>query len=98
PAAMGYLRFTGDLDPASLPSSPAATLDAHASVQIVDVDPASPSRGQRQIAQTHWQKDDGVYWLKDTLAVGPALGTPLRPKTRYAIVVTRGARATDGSP
>src|SRR5438445_4877924 len=42
PVAMGYLRFAGDVDPASLPATPTATLDAHASVQLVDVDPASP--------------------------------------------------------
>src|SRR5262249_22828153 len=98
PAAMGYLRFVGDVDPSSLPASPAATLDARASVQIVDVDPRSPARGQGQLAQLYWRKSDGVYWLRDTLAVGPALGAPLRPSTRYAIVVTRSARATDGSP
>ena len=96
PASLGYFRFTGHIDPTTLPSSPPATLDTGASVQIVDVDPRSPERGKRKLAQTFWQKDEGVYWLKDTLAVGPALGWPLRPKTKYAIVITKKVLTEDG--
>jgi hypothetical protein len=98
PASLGYFRFTGDIDPLTLPASPPATLDPGASVQIVDVDPQSPERGKRKLAQTFWQKDEGVYWLKDTLAVGPALGWPLRPKTKYAIVVTKKVLTAEGKP
>ena len=97
PAAMGYMRFTADIDASTLPASPNETLDPEASVQIVDVDETSPARGSRHLAQVYWRKDDGVYWLASTLAVGPALGYPLRTRTRYAIVVTTRARATDGS-
>lgn len=97
PVASAYLRFAGDIDPSTLPASPQAALDPGASVQIVDVDPRSPEHGRRRLLETFWQKDDGVYWLKDTLAVRPALGYPLLPKTRYALVVTSDVRAADGS-
>src|SRR5690606_25778740 len=71
-----------------------------ASVQLVDVDPSSPEKGQRRLVQTHWQEAvaDGSYWQPNTLAVMPILGRPLRPKTRYAVVVTNELRAKGGGP
>ncbi|MBX3191298.1 MAG: hypothetical protein KF819_30150 [Labilithrix sp.] len=96
PAAATYLRFTGPIDPATLPADPPASLASDASVQIVDVDPASPERGKRHLAQTHWQRDEGVYWPASTLAVIPMLGRPLRPATRYAVVVTSRVKAEGG--
>ncbi len=98
PVAAAYLRFTGDLDPSTLPATPQAGLDPHASVQLVDVDPGSPERGQRKLAQIFWRQADGVYWLHDTLAVMPALGYPLRPRTQYAVVVTSDVHDTMGHP
>ena len=98
PVATGYLRFTADIDPATLPADPPSTLVPWANVQIVDVDPGSPERGQRHLAETFWQQADGVYWMRDTLAVRPAYGYPLRTNTRYAIVVTKGVRGTDRTP
>lgn len=98
PAAPAYLRFTGPIDPTSLPKDPPASIAADASVQIVDVDPASPEKGQRRLVQLHWQEavTDGSYWQPNTLAVMPILGRPLRPKTRYAVVVTNKVRAKGG--
>ncbi len=97
PAALGYVRFTGDIDPTTLPADPPSTLDPAAAVQIVDVDPSSPEHGMRKLAQTYWRQTDGVYWLADTLAIGPALGWPLRPSTKYALVVTNKVRAANGA-
>jgi predicted esterase len=97
-AAAGHFRFTGDIDESTLPASPQAATDPHASVQIVDVDPQSPERGKHRVVETFWRRDPGVYWLPLTLAVMPALGAPLRPKTRYAFVVTRALRSSSGSP
>ena len=97
PAAAAGLRFEGPIDPSSLPADPPATLAEGASVQIVDVDPASPEKGKRHLAQTHWQADEGVYWPSNTLAVMPMLGRPLRTKTRYAVVVTSKVRTATGA-
>ena len=96
PAAAAALRFDGSIDPSSLPADPPGTLARDASVQIIDVDPASPERGQRHLAQTHWQEAEGVYWPSNTLAVMPMLGRPLRTKTRYAVVVTSKLRSASG--
>lgn len=98
PVAYGYYRFTGDIDPTTLPPDPQHTILAGATVQIVDVDPNSPEHGQRKLVQTYWQQTDGIYWQADTLAIGPALGYPLRPSTRYATVVTKGVLTTAGKP
>ncbi len=96
PAASGFLRFTVPIDPSTLPGTPASSLDPQASVQIIDIDPASPEHGKRHLLETSWRRDEGVFWLPNTLAVAPALGYPLRPSTRYAIVVTKKVHAEDG--
>ncbi len=96
PVAAMYLRFTADLDPATLPVDPPHAVLPTSTVQLLDVDPASPEHGKRKLLETFWQKAAGVYWLADTLAVRPAFGYPLRPKTKYALVVTGGARTTGG--
>jgi hypothetical protein len=96
-AAATGLRFDGPLDPQSLPADPTASVANDSSVQIIDVDPASPERGKRHLAQIHWQGDEAVYWPSNTLAVLPMLGRPLRPKTRYAVVVTNKVRTATGA-
>lgn len=96
PNAAAYMRFSNAIDPSTLPADPPATLAKDAAVQIVDVDPSSPEKGQRHLAQIHFQEAAGVYWASNTLAVRPMLGRPLRPKTKYAFVVTKKARAAGG--
>jgi len=96
PATGIYLRFTGPLDPATLPSDPRDTLDDGAAVQLLDVDPKSPEHGKRRLVQLHWRRDDGVFWMGSTLAIAPAFGYPLLPATRYAVVVTRKVRGEGG--
>lgn len=97
PATAAYLRFSGALDPATLPADPPASLDPGAAVQIIDVDPASPERGTRHLASVYFHDAEGVYWPAHTLAVMPMLGTPLRPSTRYAVVVTSKVKTTSGN-
>jgi predicted esterase len=98
PDAPIYFRFTSAIDPASLPQDPTASGKSDASVQLVDVDSASPERGNRRLVQLRWQAAvaEGSYWQPNTLAVIPILGRPLRPKTRYAAVVTTKVRAKGG--
>ena len=98
PAASAYFRFDGDLDPKSLPQDPPASLDPASSLQIIDIDAKSPEHGQRKLASWFFRAKPGVYWLGDTLAVSPSHGWPLRPRTRYAIVLTRDARSVGGNP
>ncbi|MDI1477777.1 hypothetical protein [Polyangium sp. y55x31] len=96
PAATGYLRFDGPLDPSSLPQNPGLTLDPRASVQLLDIDPASPEHGTRRLVSLKFRAEEGVYYPTNTLAFMPTLGFPLRPHTRYALVVTDAVRGVAG--
>ncbi|MEJ7731690.1 MAG: hypothetical protein WKG00_21070 [Polyangiaceae bacterium] len=96
PAAAGYLRFDGGIDETTLPSTPAAALSVVSSVQLIDVDPSSPEHGERRAVAVEWHGEVGVYWQAGTLAFMPAPGFPLRPRTRYALVVTDRLGGADG--
>ncbi len=95
PVAAGFLRFSAPLDPASLPDSATSVLP-DASVQLIDVDPASPEYGQRRPIYVTFRKESGIYWQPNTLAFMPVPGFPMRPNTRYALVVTDAALAEGG--
>jgi hypothetical protein len=96
PVASGFLRFTVPLDSNSLPATPLSAIQSTSSVQLIDIDPSSPNHGQRSRISLFVQNDPGVYWPSDTLSFMPTMGYPLRPNTRYALVVTDGIRAKDG--
>jgi hypothetical protein len=96
PIAAGFLRFSGPLDPASLPQDPRAAREMTSSVQLIDIDPASPERGQRRPLTVVFRGADEVYAPPNTLAFAPTLGYPLRRKTRYALVVTDAVRGARG--
>lgn len=93
PAAAGFVRFTDPIDVSSLPASPKDGLSPSSSIQLIDIDPASPTRGERRLVTLYFRRDEGVYWPSNTLAFMPTLGFPLRPKTRYAFVATDALRS-----
>ncbi len=97
-AAPNHFRFTKGLVETEFPSDPQATTAATSPIQLIDIDRTSPDFGKRipLIFEIHKKNADEVYFLGDTLSVRPALGTPLRPKTRYATIVRRGIRDTTG--
>lgn len=96
PAAAGCVRFTGAIDPTTLPQTPRDSLSPVASVQLLDIDPASPERGQRKLVSLSWRAAEGVYILPNTLEFMPTIGFPLRAHTRYALVVTTALQAASG--
>lgn len=96
PVAAGHLRFSLPLDLATLPASPLATLSAESSVQLIDVDDASPERGKRKLVSVSFRKAAGLYVLANTLRFMPTLGFPLRPRTTYALVATGALRTEEG--
>jgi hypothetical protein len=98
PVASGYLRFNTALDATSLPQTPASSLEPAASVQLIDVDPESPEVGTRHLLTLSFRAEPGAYVVSNTLRWMPTLGFPLRASTTYAVVVTRAARTTAGSP
>lgn len=96
PVGAGYLRFSVALDEASLPEDPLASTSENSSLSLVDVDPDSEQFGQRLPLSWYFRRESGVYWPENTLSYMPALGVPLLPATRYAVVVTDRVRAADG--
>lgn len=96
PAGAAIFRFSAALDPTSLPVDGAASLDPGSTVFLVDVDPASPERGQRLPVVVRFKTAANRYIGANWLSVLPHPGFTMQPGRRYAAVVTTGVRAADG--
>ncbi len=83
-----YFHVEGDLDVASLPSSPEASVADDASVFLMEASDDSGPHPKHPI-EIQWDAESR------TLALLPLAGTPLRPETRYAAVLTRRLLAVD---
>ena len=91
-----YVPFDGALNEGNLPE-PGATLSTSSPVFLLDVDPASPRRGETvpvAVRVFHTSR----YLPDNTLAVLPVPGFPLAPATRYAVVVRRSLGDSGGEP
>jgi hypothetical protein len=93
-AAM-FSRYSGALDPASLPG-PAASITEAASVYVVDVDPASPARGERSPVIVTFRPDATQTIGVNRLVVRPYPGFPLADGTTYALVITDRVQDASG--
>ncbi len=85
-----FFTFDGELEPASLPETPSASMRADASVFLVDVDSASPDAFVRVPVWASFEPST------KQLALRPDDGHPLAPGRRYAAVLTRRVRGSDG--
>ncbi len=97
PLTAVYFRFTGALDEAALPA-PADTREADSLVVLVDVDPASPERGQRLPAYARFHAAPSQFWPGNTLSVQPVAGFEMHVARTYAFAVLDGLRGADGTP
>jgi len=96
--AAGYFSFEGPLDESSLPKDERSSLDPTSTLQLIDIDDKSPSVGKRHPIYWKFRQPIGDYYLTtNTLSWAPSLGHPLRPRTRYAAVVTTGAKGKGGN-
>ena len=89
-------RFSGPIDPASLPDPAASLDDPRASVYLVDVDPDSPARGTRIPLRFRFQTFDGWTVGANWLSALPYPGFPLDESTTYALVITDRLRSAGG--
>jgi hypothetical protein len=78
----------GEPDPSSLEPTDGVT----PGIWVVDVDPASPGRGTKIPASARFYPSLGC------VGILPLPGRVLRPGTRYAAIVTRAVRGSDGLP
>lgn len=96
-AAM-FVRFGGPIDRATLPATPDVSLANQASIYLVNVDPASPDRGQRIPLQFRFEPKRGSTIGANWLASLPYPGFPLDEATTYALIVTNRIHAASGGP
>ncbi len=80
-------RFEQPLDLAGLGDID-ASVSAEAPLFLLDVDPLSPERGRRVPLIWDFQETETAYQPANLLTLAPLHGTPLRPATTYAAVVT----------
>lgn len=92
------VAFDGPIDLASLERTDAQDFTVPGSpLWLIDVDDTSPDRGKAiGIVPRWWEtpKDDFYLTAEYTLLAQPA--APLRPRTRYMLVVTDALKARDG--
>jgi hypothetical protein len=86
-----FFSATASIDPTSLPDRAGSTAD-DASVYLLDADPTSPTYQKKIPASVSYDDDGGPYGAAHQITVLPYQGVPLRPKTRYAAVITRRVR------
>jgi hypothetical protein len=98
PVAAGYVSFTAPIDPSRLPADELASTQPSSALQLVDVDPKSPTFGARRPIQWSFRAPIGDYYTTtNVLSWAPMLGDPLREGGRYALVVTTDVLGLDGS-
>ncbi|MFN7950689.1 MAG: PKD domain-containing protein [bacterium] len=84
-SAAAYVWIDGDLDPTALPTTPDETVALGSPIVLVVADPDSPHYRERAPVVVGWDAADR------RLSILPVPGVPLRPKTRYALVVRTDA-------
>jgi dienelactone hydrolase len=87
-----FFRVDGDIDPSTLPQTPADSMSMTASAFLLDVDSASPTALQRIPIETHWDA------VRRMIVLRPAYGHALHEGRAYAAVLTSSVRGHDGSP
>jgi hypothetical protein len=91
------LEFSDSVDPASLPATPAESLEPSASVGLFDLDPTSPTYARRVPFRMEARDDVTALGLESrTALVFPSI--PLEPGRSYGFVVTRRALVDPGRP
>jgi pimeloyl-ACP methyl ester carboxylesterase len=87
-----FFRFSGPIDPSTLPTTPEDAMSASASVYLVDVTPG-PELHRRWPVRFRFEGRAGRSIGDNWLSVLPFPGSPLRGGRTYAVVVTRRLRA-----
>ena len=90
-----FFRLSAPIDAAGLPSI-TGSVAAGSSVILLGIDPGAPDYLVHYPVTTSFLADGGPYGAPNLLAVLPLQGVPLRPKTRYAVVVTQALHDTAG--
>jgi hypothetical protein len=90
-----FFRLSTPIEASGLPTI-AGSVEAGSTVVLIGIDPGSPDYLVHYPVTTSFLADGGPYGAPNLLAVLPLQGVPLRPKTRYAVVVTQGLHDAAG--
>jgi len=93
-----FFTFSGELDPASLPADPRASMSETSPVFLVDIDPTSSELGRRFPLNVEYRAKGDLFSPDKMLAVTPVFGFVRRTSTLYAFVVTDAVKDTSGNP
>jgi hypothetical protein len=97
PVAHAMVEATAPLDATTLPRTPAEALSPLSTVALLDVDPASPTFGERIPFKLEVRSDTTPQLVTShTFLVFP--GIPLEPEGKYGLVVTRRVLTSPGRP
>ena len=98
PIAPFVVAFSDAPDRSTLPANPEDSVDPLATIGLFDVDPASPTRGERvpSVVEMHDEADGAGGTTSHTLLVFP--NRPLDATHEYAVVVTRRALVDSSRP
>jgi hypothetical protein len=92
-----HFPLTAAPDLAQLPDV-AGSREASSVVQLIDVDPTSPMRGERVPVEVYYDPDAGPFGFHARLlTLLPVQGWPLRAETEYAAIITDALRTEDGA-
>ncbi len=87
-----FVRFTGPIDPALLPT-PQQSRSPRSPVLLVNVDPQSPWQGEIIPVQFSWLPDPATFLPGNLLSVLPVPGFPMRPGATYALLLRQPVAA-----
>ena len=93
-----HLRFDGAIDPASLPTSPTASVADDASVYLVNLNPNSAHYGEKVPLEYRFEVEAGSMIGENWLACLPFPGFVLEERTSYGLVVTERVLSEDSIP
>ncbi len=96
-----FVYLDAPIDPTTLPVDAAASIETSGgwpSVALVDVDPASPDRGELLPITCKFTELEGSFRVANQLVCISPLSLPRRPNRLYAMVVTRDLLGVDGHP
>ncbi len=90
-----YFHFDGPLDSSALPT-PEQSMEPGATIQLINIDPASENYGRQIPIKSHIFADKNDYLPENTLALMPYPGFPLEAETTYAALILRDFADKDG--
>ncbi len=96
PGAAIYFRFDAPLDATSLPAIDKSA-EAESPAFVIDVTEGSPTYLKRTPVIAAFHREENRFIGENWLSLRPVPGLPLRERTTYVAVLTKGIRSENGA-